>query len=143
MKNIHTEIIINATAEKLWAILTNFANYGTWNPFVLSISGSPVVNKKLRVVLKNGNSTSVFKPTVMVAEPNKAFEWEGSLPIPGLFIGRHYFRIEPVNATQVKFVHGENFRGLLAGLIMKQIGEQTMQGFIAMNKALKQQAETA
>ncbi len=143
MKSIQTEIIINASAKKVWNILTDFQKFSEWNPFIIAIEGKPEPTGKLRVELKNGDSKSVFKPTVLAAEKNKRFEWRGSLPIPGLFIGQHYFIIEEISAAQVKFIHGEHFSGLLAGLIMKQIGEQTMQGFIAMNKALKLRAEQA
>ncbi|MFN8287603.1 MAG: SRPBCC domain-containing protein [Chitinophagales bacterium] len=143
MKNIQTEIIINASAAKVWSVLTDFKSFSEWNPFIAKIEGAPSAGARLRVELKNGNSTSVFKPEVLVAETQKRFEWKGSLPIPGLFVGQHYFVIEEISAAQVKFIHGEQFSGLLAGLIMKQIGEQTMQGFIAMNKALKLRAEQA
>lgn len=143
MKSIQTEIIINASPEKVWNILTDFQKFPEWNPFVIAIEGKPEAASKLRVELKNGEGKSVFKPTVLAAERNKRFEWRGSLPIPGLFIGQHYFIIEEISAAQVKFIHGEHFSGLLAGLIMKQIGNQTMQGFITMNKALKLRAEQA
>jgi uncharacterized protein YndB with AHSA1/START domain len=32
MKEIHTEIEINASAEKVWRVLTDFAAYSEWNP---------------------------------------------------------------------------------------------------------------
>ena len=89
------------------------------------------------------SADQAWMPTVvLVAKKNKAFEWLGSLPIPGVFNGHHYFRIEELSNGQVKFIQGEDFSGLLAGLIMRQIGEQTRQGFIAMNKALKERAES-
>lgn len=142
MKSIQTEIIINATAEKVWGVLMAFENYPQWNPFIKSLTGAPEVGNTIRAELKNGEGVSVFKPKVLTVNANSKFEWRGSLPVPGLFIGQHYFVIEPVEAGRVKFIHGENFSGLLAGLIMNKIGAQTMQGFIAMNKALKEQAES-
>ena len=141
MKTLQTEIVINASAEKVWGILTDFEKFAEWNPFIVKVEGKPEVNTHLRAELKNGKGVSVFKPNVLVADKNKAFEWLGSLPIPGMFNGHHYFRIEALGNSQVKFMHGEEFSGLLAGLIMSQIGEQTRAGFIAMNKALKERAE--
>jgi hypothetical protein len=143
MKSLQTEIIINASAEKVWNTLIDFEKYAEWNPFILAIEGKPIVGTRLRAVLKNGNSTSVFKPQVLIAEKNSAFEWLGSLPIPGLFNGQHQFKIERITDNQVKFIHGEQFSGLLAGLIMKQIGDATREGFISMNKALKARVEGA
>jgi hypothetical protein len=141
VKTLQTEIVINASADKVWGILTDFEKFTQWNPFVVKLEGRPEVGAQLRAELKNGKGVSVFKPKVLVAEKNKAFEWLGSLPIPGIFNGHHYFRIEALGQGQVKFIHGEEFTGLLAGLIMKQIGEQTLASFIAMNKALKSRAE--
>ena len=141
MKNLQTEIVINAPAEKVWGILTDFEKFAQWNPFIVKLEGKPEVYTRLRAELKSGNGVSVFKPNVLVAEKNKAFEWLGSLPIPGLFNGHHFFRIEALGTNLVKFIYGEEFSGLLAGLIMNHIGEQTRNGFIAMNKALKERAE--
>ena len=140
MKTLHTEIIINAPAEKVWNILTDFEKFPEWNAFILSIEGEQKVGAQLTVGLKNGNSTSVFKPKLVVYEKNKAFEWKGRLPV-GMFNGHHQFKIEKLSDTQVKFVHKEDFSGWLSGLIMKMIGEQTRHGFEAMNEALKNRAE--
>lgn len=140
MKNLQTEIIINATPEKVWNILMDFAKYPEWNPFVKEITGSQQVGGQLKVTLKNGKGTSVFTPTVVSNETANVFEWLGSIPL-GLFKGKHRFAIEKISETQVKFIHSEQFSGLLAGLIMSQIGETTRNGFIAMNKALKERAE--
>ncbi|MDY9920045.1 MAG: SRPBCC family protein [Proteiniphilum sp.] len=38
-KEIRTEIIIRATSEKIWDILTDFENYPNWNPFITFIKG--------------------------------------------------------------------------------------------------------
>lgn len=140
MRNLQTEIIINATAEKVWSILMDFDKYSEWNPFILSITGGNSVGEQLRVTLKNGKGTSVFTPTIVTNQTAQVFEWLGSIPL-GLFKGQHRFAIEKINNTQVKFIHSEQFSGLLAGLIMSQIGETTRNGFIAMNKALKERAE--
>src|SRR5208337_3854746 len=40
MKEIHTEIEINAPAEKVWKVLTDFAAYPEWNPFVRCGAGA-------------------------------------------------------------------------------------------------------
>jgi hypothetical protein len=141
MRNLETDITINAPAEKVWSILTDFDKYPEWNPFVVKIKGKPEVNAKLRVTMKNGKGVAVFEPNVTVAEKNRAFEWLGSLSIPGMFSGNHYFRIQPTAPGQVKFIHGENFTGILVGLLFVFIGEQTKQGFINMNQALKERAE--
>ena len=37
MRQISTEIEINAPVETVWSILTDFDKYPDWNPFVKSV----------------------------------------------------------------------------------------------------------
>ena len=141
MTTISTEIIINASREKVWQVLMDFPNYGAWNPFIISISGEARLGGRLTNVLQTKEKQRTFKPKIVTLDENRHFEWVGSLPL-GLFVGRHSFRLEEVNAQQVKLVHGEHFSGLLSGMIMKKIGEETRESFIAMNRALKERVET-
>lgn len=142
MKNIQTEIIINASAEKVWNILTDFAKYHEWNPFIKNSKGEARVGATLENSMHlEGQKPQIFKPKVLEARPNQSFRWLGSLFIKGLFDGEHYFRLEPLNENQVKLIHGENFSGILVGMILKMVGEATEQGFIKMNEALKARAE--
>jgi hypothetical protein len=140
MKEIKTEIIIKAPKEKVWEVLTNFADYGHWNPFIVSIEGEKEVGKRLTNTLMSGGKTNVFKPVIKRFEANHAFEWLGSLPLR-LFTGRHYFLLEDLGQGQTKLIHGEKFGGLLRGIIMKKIGEETLQNFLKMNRALKARVE--
>ncbi|PQJ10866.1 hypothetical protein CJD36_012915 [Flavipsychrobacter stenotrophus] len=50
-KQLYTEITIKAAPEKVWTVLTDFAAYPSWNPFVKSIIGTPVVGKPIEVLL--------------------------------------------------------------------------------------------
>ena len=39
MKELYSEIEIEATDEQVWQILTNFADFPQWNPFLRQASG--------------------------------------------------------------------------------------------------------
>jgi uncharacterized membrane protein len=49
MKQLHTEVEIEAPAERVWELLTDFATYPEWNPFIRSISGQPAPGERLEV----------------------------------------------------------------------------------------------
>jgi hypothetical protein len=140
-KSIRTEIIINAPKEKVWDILSNFASYGEWNPFIIRISGAQAKGSRLAVTLLNGKKEFAMKPKVISVVPNQYFDWLGSLFIKGLFDGHHYFEIEELSPRQVRFIHGEHFSGILSGMILRSIADETRNNFIAMNNALKVRAE--
>ena len=97
MKEIHTEIEINAPAEKVWKVLTDFAAYPEWNPFVRRGEGEVRVGARLHVYIQpSGGKGMSFRPTVLVADPNRELRWLGHLWVRGLFDGEHSFSIEPL-----------------------------------------------
>ena len=141
-KRINTEIIINASAETVWNILTDLTAYPQWNPFIIKIEGTLKKGNRLRNTLKNGSKTIVFKPIIQEVTPLVSFSWLGSLFVKGLFDGKHFFRIESVGPNQVKLIHGEDFSGILSSMILKKIGADTRENFVRMNQALKERAES-
>lgn len=141
MKEIITEITIDANISTVWKVLMDFENHPKWNPFIKSISGEKIVGKKLEVFIKppDGNGMT-FKPVILKLDVNKEFRWKGKLGVPGLFDGEHFFILEPIEGNKTKFVHGEKFSGLLIPLLGK-IFDKTAIGFDQMNKALKSKCE--
>jgi hypothetical protein len=144
MKEIHTEIEINAPAEKVWRVLTDFAAYPEWNPFVRRADGEVSVGARLVVTIQpSGAKGMSFRPTVLVADPNRELRWYGQLWFPGLFEGEHSFSIEPLGDQRVRFVHRERFTGILVPLLTRMLDGGTRHGFELMNQALKLRAESA
>jgi hypothetical protein len=133
-----TETIdINASPERVWAVLTAFDAYPEWNPFIRRISGTPTQGSKLEVRIEPpGGRGMTFKPTVLAAEPERELRWLGRVLLPGILDGEHSLRIEPVGEGHVRFVQSERFSGALAPLFGKTLG-RTKRGFAAMNEALK------
>lgn len=141
---IHTEIEIEATSARVWEVLTDFAAYSHWNPFVVQIEGKPVVGAQLKAVIKpEGSKGMAFTPTVVEATIEREFRWRGTLISAAIMEGEHRFCIEPGENGRVRFVQAESFRGIFAPLILALIRTSTLAGFNAMNRALKERAERA
>jgi hypothetical protein len=144
MKQLHTEIEIDASAEHVWELLTDFASYPEWNPFIRNISGQPAPGERLQARLEPpGGRAMTFKPKVLTAEPNRELRWLGHLLVPGLFDGEHSFTIEPLEDNRVRFIQREAFKGLLVPLFARSLESNTQRGFEEMNHALKERAEAA
>ena len=145
MKQIHTEIFIDASAERVWQVLTGFADFPDWNPFLRSAQGDLTPGSKLEVRIQApGSKGMTFKPTVLTAEPGGELRWIGHFLLPGIFDGEHHFILESIREGGVRFIQGERFTGVLVPL-MALIGlfGKTEQGFVEMNLALKRRAELA
>jgi hypothetical protein len=143
MKVIDTEIEIGAPAERVWAILTDFASYSEWNAFLRWQEGEAKFGARLHLFIQPpGRSRMTFRPTVLVADPNRELRWLGRLWVPGLFDGEHSFTIEPTGESCVRFGQREHFRGLLVPLLATMLDRDVRPGFEAMNRALKLRAES-
>jgi hypothetical protein len=144
MHSVETEIEIRASAERVWELLTEFASYPRWNPFVRSIEGELLVGHNLSVFIQPPGSGGMrFRPTLLTVSPTRELRWKGKLLLPGVFDGEHYFKLEAAPNGGVLFRQGESFTGLLVPLFRKSLDGATKQGFIAMNEALKREAEGA
>jgi len=142
MKELTTEIEINSTPDHVWKILTDFATFPEWNPFIRRARGELRPGGRLEVLLgASGTQARIFRPTVLAVEPNRELRWLGKLFLGGLFDGEHIFSIEPLEDQRVRLVQRERFSGLLIPFMNKLIDVDTRRGFEEMNQALKQRAE--
>ena len=142
---ISTEVIIEASPSRIWAVLTDADAYPRWNPFIRSMNGRLQEGETISIeVAPTGRSSMRFRPSVLVVKPEKELRWLGSVGIRGLFDGEHAFQLTQLAPRQTLFRQSERFSGLLVPLIMRgQNAEAARKGFIAMNDALKQRAESA
>ena len=141
---IKTEITINASPQEVWDILIDFNKYSDWNPFIKSINGNPQIDEKLTVTIEPPKETEmIFKPKILTILINKELCWLGHFLVPGLLDGKHKFEIiNNANGTTT-FIQSEIFKGILVPLFKNKLDNNTKNGFIAMNKKLKELAENS
>lgn len=141
--HLHTEIEIDASAERVWAVLSDFSSYPQWNPFVRSVVGAPQQGARLQTAIQpSGGKVLRFSPVVLAAETGRELRWLGRFLFPGLFDGEHRFLIEPLGEGKVRFQQSERFSGLLVTLLRGSLDRNTKRGFEEMNRALKARAES-
>lgn len=137
--DIHTEIEIAATAEHVWATLTDTAALPDWNPVLKRLEGNLEVGGRLRISIRTGWLRLPLTVRVTKAEPGRALEWVGG---PRLLLGaRHGFSIEPAHDDRVRLVHYEHFEGL-AVRVLQPVLRRLRRDYAGMNEALKARAET-
>lgn len=141
MPRISTSVDIHATPERVWAVLTDFGAYATWNPFIREGSGQATVGSTLtlRMFPRNGRPMT-FRPTVLTAEPGRSLRWRGRFVVPGLFDGIHAFELTPSDGG-TRLVQSEDFTGLLVPFLGKMIA-RTEESFRDLNEALKRHVES-
>ena len=141
-KQLHAEIEIEATPDRAWEVLTDFATYHDWNPFIVQAAGQPAAGTRLELHMRlSGRRPTTIRPEVLEADPAHRLRWLGRLLVPGLFDGEHTFTLEPAGPGRTRLTQQEEFRGLLAPLVLKLIAKPTLASFHQMNQALKTRAE--
>ena len=140
-KTIERTIEIDATPERVWAVLTDFPAHREWNPFIRQISGKVAVGERLHVQIEpRGGRAMKFKPTVTVATLERELAWLGSLGMRGVFDGAHSFVLKRLGDGRTSVTQAETFRGALVPLFGSGL-EKTANGFDEMNRALKERCE--
>lgn len=141
-KEIKTQILIEATPERVWEVLTDFKRYPNWNPFIKSLQGKVKEGEKIIVRLEPpGAKGMTFKPEVLAFNTNKEFKWIGHLFFPGLFDGEHRFELIDNGNGTTTFIQAEKFKGILVRMLSKMLDGSTLNGFKAMNERLKLEVE--
>ncbi|MFN0064273.1 MAG: SRPBCC family protein [Myxococcaceae bacterium] len=139
MKEIETEIRINASPAKVWQVFMANHDWSAWNPFIVKSEGRMDVGQRVtNTMVMTGRKPMTFRPTILKADPEKELRWLGRLLIPGIFDGEHYFQLE-ASGGGTRFVQGEKFSGLLSGMLNL---DEVRASFSALNEALKKRVES-
>jgi hypothetical protein len=140
---IATELWIAATPEQVWALLTDFAGYPRWNPWVVDIQGGLVPGGilALRSVHAPGDRSTPSRVRLVSADFPE-MRWEGGHDDATVFRGDRRFRCEAAG-DGCRFGHSERFTGAAANVILGRHGDRIRANFERFNAALKLAAEAA
>jgi hypothetical protein len=142
VKEVRNAIEINSYPESVWKILTDFATYDQWNPFINKIIGLPTEGSKIDIFIETPSGKNrKYSPRITKVEEGRELRWFGKSSLPGFLNAEHIFTIEELQPESVRFIQREVFDGLLTRLFGKGLDADVMQGFQDMNDALKKRAE--
>jgi hypothetical protein len=139
---VSTTIEIAATPENVWAVLADLASYATWHPAYVGVTGQLAAGSTLTITTTHPTTgrTMTAKVNVRTAEPGTELRWASSLL--GVTISKRTFRLSPA-ADGTLLVQTGTYRGLGGGrgrAITNVVG-RIQDTFVAINEAIKQQAE--
>lgn len=141
MRENRDEIIIQATPEAVWDVLTDLGKHAEWNPLIYRAHGKIESGGKVRLSAKSGSIDMNYNSLVVRVEPNREFQWNWHIAFPFLFRGEHTFTIEPVDDNSIRFVNVEIFKGILVPFFTKFLATDGKDSMVAMDKALKVRVE--
>lgn len=108
------ECRIGASPERVWALLTNAADFPRWNSTVTKIDGTIQLGEKLALQVPAAPGRT-FKPRVSELTPNQSMQWsDGFAP---MFKGVRTFTLTPNADGSTSFNMTEVFSGLMLPMI--------------------------
>lgn len=138
---IVTSVAIDAPPGRVWSVLTDFASYPAWNPFIRSAEGTARRGERLRLGMAPRGDERLFRiaPRVRIAEEARELRWAGRIVLPWLFDAEHRFVLAP-DGRGTRMEHAERFRGLRVPVTGGMLRD-TRAAFERMNRALKRRCE--
>lgn len=133
-------IEIEAPAERVWQVLTDFGRYPEWNPFMPSVAGEAARRAELEVLVKpDGGRAMRLRPRIVTFRPPRELRWLAR--IPGIFVGEQRFVVETLDPARSRLIHEKRFRGLAVPFVRRVLDGPVKRSFDATGLALKQFVE--
>jgi hypothetical protein len=142
MRTVEAVTEIAASAEMVWAVLTDFPRYPEWATYIRKLAGRAEPGASLRLVAgPPGRPPYTVHVPVLEATPGFRLAWAAVIPgmpwLPSaIFSGVHEFILEALPGGGTRLIHREYFSGLLSRL-SKEGPRGADEGFDAFNLALK------
>jgi hypothetical protein len=140
LKEVRTEIKLDASPERVWQVFTDLAAFKDWNPFIKEAEGELNVGSKLRLYLQPPRGRGMeFRPEVPSVVANKEVSWRGHISV--VFNGEHRFTLERMGGNATRFAQHSIFRGFATRFFGGDFFEGMRRGFEAMERAMKERVE--
>ena len=138
---LRSEVEIDAPLAHVFGVLTDFARYHEWNPFITPVAGKLVVGEKLvvEVSLPEGDFRTL-KPTIVAVADFRELRFRRHYLLPSLLAGEFFFRLSARSEGVTRVAAGQDFSGLLLRFSTHTLS-LAARGFVYMNQALKRRAE--
>ena len=108
--SVHTERVVPAPPEAIWAVLTDAPGYETWNPVLYQVEGEFREGAELNYQMRQPDGTeSAIQATVKKMLPGRELNQGGG--VPGLLTFDHRYLLEPVDGG-TRVVQHEEYRGV-------------------------------
>ena len=140
---IHTEIEIDAPAERTWATLTDFDNY-EWSSSFKGLSGPVVAGAQVVATFHLGGRDVAIDHELIEVEPG--VQWAWSAPFAMGMIDHHLYRVEPIDERRSRFVQNDRVgdgAAVMAGHLTARSLRRMYERFNAELKAETERRQTS
>lgn len=136
-KSVHHEIMIDASPEKVWSVLTDTDNYDSWNPVMKLLEGTILEgNKVLYQFTQDAENISEIPSKVKTVKANNLLNQGGGMPFIITF--DHRYILEEQGEKTNLIIH-EDYKGLYVHFWNPMPVQEAYQ---RLNEAIKERVES-
>ncbi|MDB5455354.1 MAG: cyclase [Caulobacter sp.] len=138
---VEHRIGVQAPAEIVWEVVSDFPSWEAWNPFHPKMVGDLRIGSTLTVdIAIPGQPVQTITPVVRDWVPYEQLHWQTTQK-RGFVTAIRYLEIESLGPNNCTFSNGELFAGLLVRWIPVKTRRALREGFTAMGEAVRDRAE--
>lgn len=142
MKQVKTELILNAPPDRIWNLLYDFSLYPEWNPLIVSAVGTRAAGCPLDLVVRlPGIDPFRLRSSLISIEPSTQLGWRWALSSKLLVAWTFQVRLEQVSSDRVLIAQSSEFTGLFAPLFCFALNRSFAAGMHELNQALTRWGE--
>jgi hypothetical protein len=133
---------IEASAETVWEVITDFARYGEWNPFIRGCSstlkpGDPI---DLQVQLM-GPKPQPQREWILTHTPGREFSYRMKPAPLGALRSRRSHQLSALGPGRCRYDSHFELAGWMQPAVGALLGARLRHGFAGMNQGVKSRAE--
>ena len=129
---------VAAPPQVVWQVVSNLEGWPGWNPLYVKADGVLRIGTQLTITQTlKGLPDTVIQPTIVDWVPDNQILWRLS---GGLLQRLRYIEIDKLSDEGCIFSNGEDWSGLLAGLIPVELRKALRRGYEALGEAVRDQS---
>jgi hypothetical protein len=138
---VEHRIGVQAPAEVVWEVVSEFETWHHWNPLYRRAEGQMKIGTALTLEQHlPGRPATVIAPIVQDWVPYEQLHWR-STRLGGFVTAIRYLEIENMGPRNSTFSNGELFMGLLLRFVSREERRALKAAFTQMGEAVRDRAE--
>ena len=137
--HVYTSIVINATPEQVWEVLTDFTTMPNWSSTFQGLEGDITNGGQINALFLNQGQVLSF-PHELTYEEGLRFGWSDEiLTLPGI-VDNHFYTIEPCGSETI-FIQTDEFVGNNENVPAIGLANLLLMDYQTFNSELKAEVE--
>ncbi|WP_378732797.1 SRPBCC family protein [Nocardia brasiliensis] len=139
---IDATVEIDAPAELVWQVITDFPRYGEWNPFVSECRSSLVPGEPIDMLVHLGPRPRRQREWIRSHTPGRELSY-AMKPVPlGALHSLRSHTVTPLGDGRARYESHFELAGWLGPVVVALLGKRLQRGFASMTAGIKEQAES-